>query len=659
MRVIIIFLACIVSFTIHSQVSSEGHPLQWNDSDYNPQTGIVVMPNINVDALLEEDANSDHTHFIPRRFGVEHDVQLSIENSGVWTIENDYNVWRLGIKCPDALSISFILSKYLLPKGAKLFIWNQARTEFLGSFTDRNNKEFGSLAIGLISGSSVVLEYQVPLSNLVKGELEIGKVIHGYRSLLGQNLEIQERSGPFGTSTLTCHKDVNCPLGIDWQVEKKAVTLIVCGGACCTGALINNTSENGAPYLLTANHCVNEYGGTFDDPLFWVYYFNHETTSCNAATYTTNQSISGGILAAWSSTTDFALIELTENPQTYYDVIYAGWDKSEHIAWHVTSIHHPAGDSKMISAFYDPLDPSWSYQVNSYGVQAWWVPHWSAGTVEPGSSGAPLFDDNHRIIGQLWGGGVGANCDINDWQESNVNFYSWYGRFDLSWNLGLSTYLDPGNTGLQTLDAYDPNAVYDGGCIDPYYCNYDPSALFDDGSCTVDDICGICGGDGSTCLGCTDSIACNYDPNAISDNGSCTYADFGYDCDGNCTYGDLDGDGICDACETMEYIIVECFCEYFDPLTYTVFFIDVDEVNCITYEDCYCVCINDINGDGICDPLCSEDINSDGIVSVQDLLLVLSEFGCISLCENDVNQDGYVTVDDILLLLSEFGNICE
>ncbi len=90
-----------------------------------------------------------------------------------------------------------------------------------------------------------------------------------------------------------------------------------------------------------------------------------------------------------------------------------------------------------------------------------------------------------------------------------------------------------------------------------------------------------------------------------------------------------------------------------------MFFINVDEENCVIYEDCYCICINDMNGDGICDSICSEDLNSDGVVSVQDLLLLLSEFGCLSLCENDVNQDGVVTVEDLLLVLSGFGAYCE
>ena len=60
-----------------------------------------------------------------------------------------------------------------------------------------------------------------------------------------------------------------------------------------------------------------------------------------------------------------------------------------------------------------------------------------------------------------------------------------------------------------------------------------------------------------------------------------------------------------------------------------------------------------------CDSFCQEDLNSDGVITIQDLLLILSDFGCITACENDITQDGYVAVDDLLLVLSEFGNSCE
>ena len=45
--------------------------------------------------------------------------------------------------------------------------------------------------------------------------------------------------------------------------------------------------------------------------------------------------------------------------------------------------------------------------------------------------------------------------------------------------------------------------------------------------------------------GCRNRKACNYDPEAVIDDGSCVFAIPGRDCDGNCLE-DEDGDGICD-----------------------------------------------------------------------------------------------------------------
>ena len=47
-----------------------------------------------------------------------------------------------------------------------------------------------------------------------------------------------------------------------------------------------------------------------------------------------------------------------------------------------------------------------------------------------------------------------------------------------------------------------------------------PEAIYADGSCAIDDECGVCGGDNSTCGGCIDASACNYDASAIIDDGS-------------------------------------------------------------------------------------------------------------------------------------------
>lgn len=49
-------------------------------------------------------------------------------------------------------------------------------------------------------------------------------------------------------------------------------------------------------------------------------------------------------------------------------------------------------------------------------------------------------------------------------------------------------------------------------------------------------------------FGCTDELACNFDPEATADDASCVFAEEGYDCEGNCLQ-DADGDGVCDPFE--------------------------------------------------------------------------------------------------------------
>ena len=68
------------------------------------------------------------------------------------------------------------------------------------------------------------------------------------------------------------------------------------------------------------------------------------------------------------------------------------------------------------------------------------------------------------------------------------------------------------------------------GCTNELACNYNPSATFDDGSCTVNDECGICGGNGIP------SGNCDCNGNQLDALG---------ECGGSCV-ADADADGICD-----------------------------------------------------------------------------------------------------------------
>ncbi|MGB0917986.1 MAG: T9SS type A sorting domain-containing protein, partial [Flavobacteriales bacterium] len=94
------------------------------------------------------------------------------------------------------------------------------------------------------------------------------------------------------------------------------------------------------------------------------------------------------------------------------------------------------------------------------GAETWRIGAWEEGTTEPGSSGSPLFDQNKRIVGQLYGGS--ASCNL-------LNDPDYYGKFSTSWDgpsnsTRLRNWLDPDNTGTSTVDGYDPftpNVAYD------------------------------------------------------------------------------------------------------------------------------------------------------------------------------------------------------
>jgi hypothetical protein len=189
------------------------------------------------------------------------------------------------------------------------------------------------------------------------------------------------------------------------------------------------------------------------------------------------------------------------------------------------------------------------------------------------------------------------------------------------------------------------------GCTDPTACNYDASAVFDDGSCAVNDDCGVCGGDNSTCGGCTDPAACNYDASAVFDDGSCLTNDECGVCGGDnsscsgCTHENATNydstatieDGSClysqDAYDAALEDCPECINE--DQIDEGFSCIEIWEPVCgcndVTYSnECYAF----YNGvtewtDGECDspnPY-NPDFDNDNMISVSDLLALLSVFG--------------------------------
>ncbi|MEY3439268.1 MAG: hypothetical protein RL265_1853 [Bacteroidota bacterium] len=403
-----------------------------------------VSPVISV--LQAEDLVTDAAGTGPWRFGFNNETNLTMENSGSWvTLPNGAKIWRVRVTCENALTVNLTFANVAIPEGNELYVYNPKKDFILGKFTAYHLYE-GELGTELIPGNSAIVEYYIPAENAqIPVYLAITKVTHGYRTAT----EFVEKA--FGSSG-SCNMNVNCPDGLEWVNERNSAVMLVSGSSgFCSGALINNTLNDGKPYVLTANHC-------YSNPATWIFRFNWQANGCTNGTNPTFQSLSGAVLRSRRTPSDFCLVEITGGlvnntvPATY-SPYFSGWDKSGVIPSTTVCIHHPSGDIKKIA--FDDAPAIVSQQMGSTEANSTWTVEWDRNTTtEGGSSGSPLFDQNHRIIGQLWGGG--ASC-------SNLSSPDYYGRVSSSWQPTgsdntnqLKNWLDPSNSGSEFINGYDP-----------------------------------------------------------------------------------------------------------------------------------------------------------------------------------------------------------
>ena len=419
MRVSILFILLFTN--IFGQISYGGSPKFYDRQE-------------NVEFIEPDRNNLIDRGFHPMvfQFGDEYSMNFNILDIENPIIDNGIYTYLLGVESSGAYGIGFIFDDFYLSENSTLFIYDEDRTMFLGAFTSENNKDSFILPTSIIKDERVIIELNIPEDELGTTRLNIGSLIHDYEDIMGYF------SHSPGSTREDCNINVACPEGDNFQDQINGTIRVTMGGGLCSASVVNNTLNDRTPYVLFADHCVS--GSTSG----YVFHFNYQSDTCSGTNGQLDQSVSGSTLLASediNSGPDFALLEMTSNIPDSYNPFYVGWSRVSLPPQDAVGVHHPGAGIKKIS------QEGTSVNANGY----YWEFQYNDGRVIPGSSGSPFFDENKRQVGIC--SYIYTNyCDPSPDCYCDQQYTHGYGRFDLAWDLGLSSYLDPLNTGVNGID---------------------------------------------------------------------------------------------------------------------------------------------------------------------------------------------------------------
>jgi len=404
----------------------------------------LVFPSLNTELLAWEDEEREKMGE-PARFAVAKDVTISPSTHGTWEDLGDGTMlWRLRIESLGALSLNLGFTRYVMPAGGSLLLYSSDESFVVSrALTAADNNASNEFWTPLVLGDNMVVELTLPADRVDLLELELGFVNIGYR-YFGETLDVLQGS---------CNNDVICPEGDPWRDEIPSVGVYTINGTWyCSGAMINNTAEDETPYFLTAYHCGISTGNDQSVVVYW----NYESPNCGDLSGGSLSDFNSGVIwRAEYSSSDFCLVEMEEMPDPDFGVTYSGWNRGSGTAADPVAIHHPGTDEKAISFDYDATTITSYLGTSSPGDGTHHrIGNWEDGTTEGGSSGSPLYNQDHQIIGQLHGGYASCTSITADW----------YGRLYTSWTGGgsnasrLSNWLDPIGSGATSLDTLIPGA---------------------------------------------------------------------------------------------------------------------------------------------------------------------------------------------------------
>jgi hypothetical protein len=320
--------------------------------------------------LRRANANSDG----PLHLGIVKEiapVSIVSAQSGRWQ-------WRGSVQAEGAKRVRVRLDDVSLPAGARLWVYGAT-----GAATSIDVIKGKTIWTPSVAGDIATIEVDAP---------------QGTSFRIGAIADMRNPAEVIANDT-TCIEDASCH-NADARLGRAIAFYDFIAGTrllSCTGGLVNNAEQDGAPYFLTANHCVKSQQQADTLEAFWDY----RSANCNAAvpSYDAFPRTLGATLLVTSTPSDVTLLRLHAIPPNR---TFLGWDTR--VLPHDTPLYHlshPNGaaqrySSSMVDANFAGCSSSTRPQfIYSRPV---------VGATDVGSSGAPLLYGAGYIVGQLKSG---------------------------------------------------------------------------------------------------------------------------------------------------------------------------------------------------------------------------------------------------------------
>ncbi len=447
-----IFFTLCFCVAMVSLMAQEHRPVGLNNSAF-PILSPEQLPNISFISVNKADLDNNWQD----RVSIPTQVNYTFKNTGKWhSLDNGDRIWRMDVKCDNAYGLAFMLRNVIIPKGAYLDIYAKTGRHIISRITKEDVNMNGDILAGPVAGREIILEYYEPANAAGQGKMELFNVQRMYKDYFPESVSISPNRD-FGDAW-ACNVNIECFDGDNFVDAERSVARIIMsteeGMVYCSGTLINNTSQDMTPYILTAFHCVSELTPMYN---FYRFDFNFASPFCNTPGQAPNfNSLTGCAKIAGYADSDFELLRIFGSIPSSFNAYFAGWDRTQNYRPDTTTlIHHPVGDVKKISQEHSRVvifnsTIEWDNDLVT-SPRSHYRGFLDLGAYQGGSSGSPLFDNNGHLIGQLHGGD--AACD-------NAKAYS--GRLSLSWTGGgsvasrLSEWLDPINSGNLIQTGFDP-----------------------------------------------------------------------------------------------------------------------------------------------------------------------------------------------------------